>query len=345
LFLTNYGYYQTSADLKSQIALYENTGTASAPAFTLIDEDYENISQVGLSYGLFPAFEDLDGDGDKDMMLGNQTGTISYFENIAAAGADADFVVAQPVLLNSGNQPIDIGLNATPHFADLDRDGDFDMLVGERNGNINYFENVGDASSFSFELITDTLGNVDVTEYFSIAGQSVPFVFEDGGEFQLLVGSNSGYLHRYTDIDNNLAGVFTLLDSTFHEIYDGPQSAPALLDLNNDGLLDLMVGNYRGGLSYFEGSTVNTVTAPSVEVDLFKAYPNPANEQLQIKFNQNITGPFHVKVYNSLGQIAIDLSATERTLTLSTVALKPGIYFCQADNGTHSNVIKLIIKH
>lgn len=345
MFVTNFGYYDPAVNLRSQVSLYKNSGTLNSPAFTLIDDDFENLSQVGLSYGLFPAFEDMDGDGDKDMMIGDETGKINYFENIAAAGADADFVLSQANLTDAGGTLIDVGINSTPHFADLDRDGDFDLLIGERNGNINFYDNVGSSSNYSFSHVTDSLGSVEVTDYWSLAGYSVPFIYEENSEYQLLVGSNNGYLHHYNDIDNNVNGVFALVDSMFYAIHDGPQSAPAVLDLNNDGLLDVMVGNYRGGLSYYEGSTNNSVASYLADGNLFEAYPNPANEKLELKFSENLLGPYHVKVYNSLGQIVIDLSTTERSVTLSTAALQPGLYFCQADNGSQSDVMKLVIKH
>ena len=40
---------------------------------------------------------------------------------------------------------IDVGINSAPAFADLDNDGDKDLIIGELDGNLNYYENTGNA--------------------------------------------------------------------------------------------------------------------------------------------------------------------------------------------------------
>ncbi len=93
----------------------------------------------GFDVGVYssPTFADVDGDGDLDAFIGEQNGNINYFENDSGTFTEITGA-ANP--LNG----FDVGFFSTPTFADVDGDGDLDAFIGERDGNINYFENDGD---------------------------------------------------------------------------------------------------------------------------------------------------------------------------------------------------------
>jgi hypothetical protein len=73
-----------------------------------------------------PAFGDLDGDGDLDLLLGRKDGRLSYFENTGTALLPAfDSPVTDPFGL------ADVGDDAAPRLVDIDGDGDLDAFVGD----------------------------------------------------------------------------------------------------------------------------------------------------------------------------------------------------------------------
>jgi hypothetical protein len=112
---------------------FENTGTASAPAFAPPVTNPFGLADVGSLAS--PAFADLDGDGDLDAFVGAFTGDTLFFENTGTASAPA---FAPPVTNPFGLA--DVGRNASPAFADIDGDGDLDAFVSERYGNTIFFE-------------------------------------------------------------------------------------------------------------------------------------------------------------------------------------------------------------
>ena len=79
-----------------------------------------------------PVFFDVDGDNDLDLVIGAESGMISYYRN------DGGTFTQQ---LGSANpfDGIDVGNRTTPIFADVDGDGDDDLASGAGDGTVSYF--------------------------------------------------------------------------------------------------------------------------------------------------------------------------------------------------------------
>lgn len=348
LFLGNHGVFDPVTDTYSSgISLYENTGTATSPAFTLITEDFEGLSSIGLGLSVYPAFGDMDGDGDKDMMLGDVSGQLFYFENVAPQGQTADFTLASANYTDFDNNPIDVGQFSTPQFFDVNRDNVLDLLIGERNGNVNYYENIGTATVPSFRLMEDTLGGFSVAEYWDIIGYSVPRMYEKDGDYHLLVGSKVGTLHLYNNIDGNLTGDFNLVDSVYMGINTGTRSAPALVDLNGNGVLDLVLGNYRGGLAFYRGSLTPTVSIHEQEFNPLNVYPNPVNSELTIEMDPyRARNDYTIELMDLSGRvIATYPMPSTYKLTVNVAEFQSGTYFCRVMNEEANHVKIVLIQH
>ncbi|MCC6761300.1 MAG: VCBS repeat-containing protein [Chitinophagaceae bacterium] len=122
------------------IAYYKNTGTIGSPVFSLQSGASNPFNGVDVGNYAAPAFADIDGDGDKDALIGAGDGTLKYYKNTGTTAA--------PVFtLQSGAadifSTIDVGNNAAPTFTDLDGDTDRDLVLGDQNGNLYYYEITG----------------------------------------------------------------------------------------------------------------------------------------------------------------------------------------------------------
>ncbi|MEH2369687.1 Ig-like domain-containing protein, partial [Nostoc sp.] len=113
---------------------YRNSGTATAPAFTLEATNPFGLTDVGTFAA--PTLADIDGDGDLDAFVGNYDGETLFYRNSGTATAPAFTLEAtNPFGLT------DVGRLAAPTLADIDGDGDLDAFVGNEDGNPLFFEN------------------------------------------------------------------------------------------------------------------------------------------------------------------------------------------------------------
>ena len=116
------------------ILYFENTGSASAPAFSPFLNNPFGLAAMP-NYAA-PAYGDLDKDGDLDLIVSGNSGNMSYYENTGTVNAPA---FGQAQALPFGLQPGDNYTAAA--LADLDGDGDLDCLKGNENGEFWYQKN------------------------------------------------------------------------------------------------------------------------------------------------------------------------------------------------------------
>ncbi|HMB67660.1 MAG TPA: VCBS repeat-containing protein, partial [bacterium] len=126
------GYFEVNAP-EAALLLFRNDGTAANHRFVAASADFAGIGPIG--QGTAPAFGDLDGNGSADLVVGLNDGTLVFLRNVGTP-AHAAYLREDAVL--SG---IDVGSTAIPGLADLDADGDLDLLVGETGGGLNFFRN------------------------------------------------------------------------------------------------------------------------------------------------------------------------------------------------------------
>jgi hypothetical protein len=308
LVVGNYGLYDTcvlndQGQLKcyytARLYLYLNNGTPANPSFTLVDDDFGNVSQLGLQ-GVYPAFADLDGDNDYDMLLGNSEGGLWKFTNLAGQGTIPVFENPLPEFQNLAVEDF-----STPAFVDISGDGLDDLVVGGISGKLSYFENTGTTEEPVFNLITANFGSVNVTDpELSYTGYSVPCFFKSHeGEQRLLAGSESGLLKYYKDVTSGPGHAFELSDPHFMYITEGIRTSPAWADLNDDGFPDLAIGNYSGGITLFRGVAPGPAGINNQEKHSHKlsVSPNPGNGW--IKVNIQATGTWQLNVYSMQGRL------------------------------------------
>jgi hypothetical protein len=342
LMVGNYGYFNSTGMYESGIAYYHNNGSAAAPSYELITIDYANLFSLPVT-SVDPAFGDIDNDGDVDMILGNSDGTLIYYQNTAGQGNIPVYILAFGALQDNNGNIIDVGTYSSPQIVDVNADGKPDMLIGEKTGTINYYENTGTASSPQFGLSNSMFGGVNVTTGLSIYGYSNPCLYDSAGSWQLLVGSTSGYIYQYNHIDNNINGTFTLVDSMYYNIHEATRSTIDVADINNDGVKELIVGNYAGGVSMYKFQASSHLPESNHSSDNFKLFPNPVSDELYIKFNSPAGAARNIAVIDITGRIVESGTTFDNVVIMNAKKMAAGIYQCRVIEGSTVTTVKFVV--
>lgn len=234
------------------LALAMTTTNLQSQSFGPVQTNPFSLTDIGLVSS--PAWVDLDADGDLDMMSGESNGGFRYFENIGSATSP----VYGPVRTNPFSL---IALSNSPHieFADLDGDGDLDLMSGEYYGDFFYFENIGTSPSPVFGAVQVNPFSLTSPGYNS----SPTFVdLDNDGDLDLLSGEVTGSFYYYQNIGSASSPNFASSISNPFSLTDiGSRSVPVFIDLDADGDMDLMSGELTGGFYYFQNT--GTVSSPA----------------------------------------------------------------------------------
>lgn len=288
LVVGNNDQYTGTNVLDSRLRLLRNvTPPGGEIAFELIDEDYLGLSAFATTTWAFsPSFGDLDGDGDEDVVIGERVGKLIYAENTAGPGNPAVF---SPFVFEWFG--IDAGQFSKPFLSDLDRDGRVDLLVGGFDGRVRFYRNIGTSTAPAFAPENDApgnrvqLGGINVNSPGVSTGHPTPWVIQNPAYTLVLAGNRAGNIEAYRfGTDSSYTEPFTLLTKRAGNFDVGSFANPAFGDFDGDGVLEMVIGNQRGGVQFYgtslktDGSTgLFFARLPTLD---FEVFPNPASNEI-----------------------------------------------------------------
>lgn len=233
----------------------ENTGTASAPSFAAAQ-----TNPFGLSYAYYYAVADLidlDNDGDLDLMAGTYYGSFFYFENTGTASAPSfELPVENPFGLADISPTAD-DYNQ-PTFADLDQDGDLDIIAGDNNGDFYYFENTGTVSAPAFAAVV--MNPFNLVNASGVVGYYTNPTFVDldnDGDMDIMARSYGTDYGDFMYFENvySYAGISETSEFTNLEIYPNPSNGLVNIDFSEvNETVQIEILSMDGKLVYTQDS-------------------------------------------------------------------------------------------
>lgn len=324
---------------------FENTGGSSSPKFDLITESFFGIES---DLSVVPAFGDIDGDNDLDLFIGNFNGTISFYENTGTQSSP-QFNSSLP-LQDKNGMTIDAGTSVSPFLIDYDSDNDLDLITGSFNGRFALYKNTGTNLDYEFEKDTSYFSIIDVGDN----STPVLFDFDDDDDLDLFSGNRLGYIYIWRNDGNNLSPIWNLQTDKFLNQDFGGQSMVSFIDINNDSDTDLVFGNVKGGLYFYNNLTVSGISGeviPPEEFEILQAYPNPFNPATKIIFRSKRSTKLVLSVYNILGKKVRELYSDDVNIGTNEFLwngkdengkqLPSGVYLIYAETPSRNTTIKV----
>ncbi|MGY0715198.1 Ig-like domain-containing protein, partial [Azospirillum argentinense] len=283
--------------------------------FILLGTNPFGLVDIGTSAR--PTLVDIDGDGDLDLVTGNSGASVRFYRN--------DGTTAEPSFTFIGTNPFGISNTpyGTPTFVDLDGDGDLDLLLGQGQGNTVVYRNVGTTTAPSFTMVgTNAFGIGQVGGGYA---KATLWDLDGDGDLDVLFGGNDGSLTMYRNVGTTASPSFTVVGTNAFGLEDvGFASTPAFVDIDNDGDLDVLVGNFDGNTVVFRN--IGTNAAPSFTVVGTNPYGlgDVGTAALPVFADLNGDGDLDALIGNGDGNFVVYLQGPPPPAAPSALALTAG---------------------
>ncbi len=290
------------------IIYYKNTGSLGSPVFTLQNGAANPFNGVDIGDQSAPAFADIDGDGDKDGLIGNLVGTLKYYKNTGTVSSPAF------TLQTGGNDifaGIDVGSNSAPTFTNLDGDANLDLIIGRADGGFSYYEIINSVLPIDWiDFSANQKNNTVQLDWQMNAGvNAVDYIIQHSTDArnwvnigELNASANSAQANSYNYTHNNPVNgtnYYRLLQNTV----DGKINQSEVRVVNFKGTIDQ---NFI---------LINSVAQNGV-------------------INIHTYGNTELKLYNNQGQLLQTFSAKSGLQQLKMNSTAKGIYYLRSLNKT-----------
>ena len=203
------------------------------------------------------AIADIDGDMKLDLFVdGAGDNTLKRYEQSYVGSSTFTYITSNfcGIALTASN--------ISPTFTDLNNDGILDLMLGSANGKIQHYVQ-SSLYSENFTLVTTELDSI-----LASGGDSHPAFTDlyDDGKLDFFIGTNDGHVQYWEAVSE--VSRFNHVRYRFNSIDVTSYNTPVFYDLDGDGLMNILIGNYHGNMFNYEQNSVNSLSFTQSEQGL-----------------------------------------------------------------------------
>ncbi len=320
----------------------------------------------GVSFYNSPVLGDVDGDGKLEIVAIHQSGA----NNLHVLRGNGTELPGFPVTVNLKSPS---GISPTPALADLDGDGQLEIIVGSND--------YDPAQSKLYVFRSNGTVYPGWPQATFLDSESSPIVadFDGDGHSDIVFGGQDGVLRGWTRNGAELLG-FPL------SVGDFIRGTPAAGDVDGDGKIDLVLAAWDRNVYIWDlpaawnpalaqwptflhdaartgqyGFVVHDATdagdpviaAPPVRVELGQNHPNPFNPTTEITYGLPVTSPVRLEIFDVRGKLVRQLvDATQPAGRARAIwdgrdraghAMPSGVYFYRLRAGGTSLARRMLL--
>ena len=255
---------------------YRNSSTTPTVNFSFQKKNFLQDGMIEMGEGAYPVLFDADGDGKKDLIVGNlgyfngatNISKLAYYRNIGTISSPSYSLITRDYQNISSYNFYCIA----PTFGDLDNDGDKDLIIGQNNGQLAYFENTGGAGAAVYTTSpTIFYQSIDVGTF------AFPQLYDidKNGLLDLIIGSVNGKVSYYRNVGTASSAAFSVSSTSLGGIdvrHYGSLSGYSMPHLFDDaGITKILVGSEFGNIYLYDNIDGNiSGSFNRVDTNLFK---------------------------------------------------------------------------
>ena len=314
-----------------QTILYLNDGSGNF--FEFLEAPFDGVASGST------AFADIDNDNDQDVLITGYNGEGVPIAKLYANEGNGIFteITGTPFdgvaggYLSSSNSQI--------AFADIDNDGDLDVLITGLNESVEtiakLYTNDGSGN------FTEEVG----TLFEGVSNGSIAFadIDNDNDQDVLITGYNGEWGPITKLYTNDGSGNFTEITGTPFEVVSN--SSIAFADIDNDSDQDVMITGYNDSSEniaklYRNLSITTKIPDGNTVFNSVSIYPNPTQGQITLDFNEltNVS----IKVFSMNGILVYHQENITDPMFQFELNTKAGIHILELNNQHEKQKYKLV---
>ena len=232
------------------------------------------------------------------------------------------FNLGQEELIKADGLNIDIGTYSVPSTADWNNDGLMDLIVGTDKGKVKVYLNIGTKTKPEFSefynkaFYAQSLGSdIDLDENGCMGCFPRVVDWDSDGRKDLIIGHSRGYIYFYHNINTDDNPTFDAGTQVYHIKYDsltpidvGDRATPDIVDWNNDGLKDLVIGGIDGYIHIYINEGTETEPVLGQEIFAIENGSNllvPSKRSSPVVRDLNFDGKKDILTGNTDGQLLL----------------------------------------